>query len=105
MPKPIPCPNLVQNPSFEQNFAEWQIFGDIDIISHPTFEGNLEVEMGPNQAALWQDISLAGVRGYPLFLSFNLRSSQITELVPAPRLIVEVTWLDSNCLLYTSRCV
>lgn len=96
MPKPIPCPNLVQNPSFEQNFAEWQIFGDIDIISHPTFEGNLEVEMGPNQAVLWQDISLAGVRGYPLFLSFNLRSSQITELVPAPRLIVEVTWLDSN---------
>lgn len=93
--RPVPGLNLVQNPSFEQDFAEWQIFGDVEIISHPTYEGNLLVEMGPEQAALWQDIPLFGVRGYPLLLSFNLRSSQVTELVPPPRLIVEVIWLDS----------
>lgn len=91
---PLPCLNLVQNPSFEQGFDSWEYFGDIALVGFLAFEGAQMIKMSPNPGSLWQDVSLDGVKGYPLLLSFNLRGSEVTSNVPPPHLLVEVAWLD-----------
>lgn len=86
------CVNLVQNPSFEAGFANWEKAGDI-IIGVELYEGMHVAQMHQDPASLWQDVSLAGAARSPLLLSFNLFGSLGA---PTPDTTVEVLWLDSR---------
>ncbi len=87
------CNNLVQNPSFETDLSQWATDNVTTTESTP-FEGTQAARLGPGEASMYQDISLAKVNCMPLLLSFNAVSPTSNQF--NGDLLVEVLWLDAS---------
>lgn len=108
--KCIRCGNLVQDPSFESQYSQWQQ-SNAAFTDKSVYEGVIRARLGPGVATLYQELSLRGVGEKPLFFSFNAVSNIPSYLKPdnlepnnsssnsvknSGALIAEVIWLDDD---------
>ncbi|MGI6404492.1 MAG: hypothetical protein ACOX0K_09890 [Oscillospiraceae bacterium] len=95
--KCIRCGNLVQDPSFENQFSYWQVTNGT-FTNTNVYEGAIQARLGPGVASLAQELSLRGACKAPMLFSFNAVSSLPPDsvTVSAGALIAEVTWLDDD---------
>lgn len=91
------CGNLVQDPSFENQFVFWQATNTL-FTNTNVYEGLIQARMGPGVASLAQELSLQGCTKKPLLFSFNAVSNVPVDsgTVNSGALIAEITWLDDN---------
>lgn len=85
-------PNLVQNPSFENEFDNWTpVNATIGTVTF-AYEGNRVGVLLPQGGVLFQDIPTVGAAGHCFLINFGLRSPDFdTGLI-----LAEVHWLDNN---------
>ncbi|MDD4767801.1 MAG: hypothetical protein PHF87_09560 [Desulfotomaculaceae bacterium] len=89
---PLKCNNLLKNPSFEAGLTGWETDNVISSGTN-TFEGTQLAQMRTGAASMSQDISLAGLKQSPLFLSFNVYAGNNDENSNGD-LVVTILWLD-----------
>ena len=94
-PKPpcLRCTNLVQNPSFEAEYAYWWT-NNVYIGNTNVFEGTAVAILGTGVASLNQELKLHGATGSPLFFSFNAFGGSESEFNGT--LTAEIVWLDKE---------
>lgn len=91
------CGNLVQDPSFESQYSNWQqtnvFFTDSDV-----FEGAVQARLDQGVASLYQELSLKRVGKNPLLFSFNAFSNIPPDsgTENSGNLTAEIVWLDDN---------
>lgn len=89
---PLRCNNLLKNPGFEAGLTGWETDNVISSGTNP-FEGTQLAQMRAGAASMFQDVSLAGLKQSPLFLSFNVYAGADDENQNGD-LVVSILWLD-----------
>jgi len=90
------CGNLVQDGSFESQYANWVQYNAI-YTNVSVHEGAIQARLGPGVASIYQEVSLRDTGDRPFFFSFNAVSNVAdTEEFNSGTLIAEVIWLDGS---------
>jgi len=89
----ILTPNLVQNPSFENDLNDWEFDSTTTTNTLSAYEGNWVASMPASGAFLEQQIPLNRAAGRCYLLSFALKVARLAEFGEAV-LLAKVLWLD-----------